>query len=72
MNIKQLTAALCMLAWVHSAVAAFNVSSIPATAFENTTTAVVWSGSNTGNPVDDDYQQVNFGFGFDFGGVTYT
>lgn len=40
--------------------------------WETTSTNVVWNGSNTDFPVDDDFQVVNLGFTFDFAGVNYT
>ena len=52
--------------------AAYTSSIIPQTAFDNTTTNVVWANTNTGFPVDDDHQLVPIGFNFTFGGVTYT
>ena len=52
--------------------AAYTSSVIPQTAFDSTTTNVVWAGTNTGFPVDDDQQVVPIGFTFSFGGVSYT
>lgn len=52
--------------------AVFTVSSIPQTAFDPTTTAVVWENTNTSYPDDDDQQVVNIGFSFVFSGVSYT
>jgi len=52
--------------------AAYTFSVIPQTAFDNTTTNVVWSNTNTGFPNDDDHQLVPIGFNFSFGGVNYT
>ncbi len=52
--------------------AAYTVSVIPQTAFEATTTNVVWENTNTGFPDDDDQQLVPIGFNFSYGGVTYT
>ena len=53
------------------ALAEFTVATIPGTAFENTTTTVVWENTATGFPNDDDKQLVPIGFNFNFGGVNY-
>ncbi|MCO7225479.1 DUF6701 domain-containing protein [Pleionea sp. CnH1-48] len=47
---------------------------VPQTAFDSATTDVVWTndGSQTGFPIDDDYQLVNIGFTFYLGETGYT
>ena len=71
----KLTCLLCFLALVvlnsfHQA-HAYTATVIPQTAFDTTTTNVVWENTNTGYPADDDQQQVAIGFSFPFGGTSY-
>lgn len=57
-----------------SRAASYNSQSITATAFDTTTTNVIWSNDSglTGFPTDDDFQEVSIGFTFPFGSVNYT
>ena len=64
---------LVMIAFMQQATAAtYTASTVASTAFDTTTTAVVWDNVDTGFPNDDDKQLVNIGFTFYLGSVAYT